>query len=174
MKGLTIEFETMVNKPSVFEPLKFYCILQVSDYATRSEILMSDYVKAMTSFGLDVTRNRSSWKIRINLKVLKAQSKHPWRVLVSDSCWWELTDHSSHCLPYNVYFQNARTLQSFSMVSSMVVIKLLVVCHVAVASNVVWGGLLLLLWELVAQPHCYCYFLSKENMFKLNWASKSD
>ena len=60
-KGLTIEFETaMVNKPSVFEPLKFYCILQVSDYATRSEILMSDYVKAMTSFGLDVTRSRSS------------------------------------------------------------------------------------------------------------------
>ena len=47
----------------------------------------------------------------------------------------------SRCLPYNVYFQNARTSQSVSMVGSMVEIKLLVVCHVAVVSNIVGGGL---------------------------------
>ena len=47
----------------------------------------------------------------------------------------------SKCLPYNVYFQNARTSQSVSVVGSMVEIKLLVVCHVAVVSNIVGGEL---------------------------------
>ena len=45
----------------------------------------------------------------------------------------------SRCLPYNVYFQNARTSQSVLMVGSMVEIKLLVVWHVV--SNIVGGGL---------------------------------
>ena len=48
-------------------------------------------------------------------------------------------DGSLHCLPYNRYFQNARTLQSVSMVVSMVEIKLSVVCHIAVVSNIVGG-----------------------------------
>ena len=49
----------------------------------------------------------------------------------------ELTDNSLHF----VYFQNARTLQSVSMVSSMAVIKLLAVCLVVVVSNIEGGGL---------------------------------
>ena len=48
----------------------------------------------------------------------------------------EHTDHSLHCLPYNVNFQNAWTLQSVSVFGSMVVIKRLAVCHVAVVSNI--------------------------------------
>ena len=47
---------------------------------------------------------------------------------------------SLHCLPYNVYFQNSRISQSVSMVGSIVEIKLLVVCHVAVELNIVGGG----------------------------------
>ena len=39
-KGLRSEFETaVVNEPSVFEPLKFYCILKSIRYIWRNNII---------------------------------------------------------------------------------------------------------------------------------------
>ena len=62
----------------------------------------------------------------------------------------------------DVYFQNARTSQSVSMVGSMVEIKRSVVCHVAVVSIIVGGGgggegagAVTNVVKLATRPHCY-------------------
>ena len=50
-KGLKDEFETaLVNEPSVFEPLKFYCTYHSSSFTLINEIILSRFCKIMVKY----------------------------------------------------------------------------------------------------------------------------
>ena len=66
-KGLKNEFETaMANEPSVFEPLKFYCIpIQNSDFFQAFPSSFFFFFKKKEHFPLQISKYDGEWRTTI-------------------------------------------------------------------------------------------------------------